>query len=97
MVVGRNIRRLPYRLRALAIAIRTAEEMEIMIFTAEQVRARIREIIAERYESQTQAAHVWGIPLQTLNDALQGRRAVPNVLLARFGFKRVIMYDDGKA
>jgi hypothetical protein len=65
-----------------------------MVLTAEQVRVRIRAIIAERYESQTQAARVWRVPVQTLNNALQGRQPFPNALLARLGFKRVTMYEQ---
>lgn len=67
-----------------------------MILTADQVRARVRAVIAERYESQAQAARNWGVRPQDLNDALNGRGPVPNAVLDRLGIKRVILYEDGK-
>lgn len=64
-----------------------------MMLTADQVRDRLRSLIAERYESQAQAARMWGIPKGNLNDILGGRRPLPDVLLTKLGLQRVEMYE----
>lgn len=63
-----------------------------MILSDDQVRALARALIDERYESQAQAARTWGLRPQTLNNALQGRIALPGVVLDKLGLERVIMY-----
>jgi plasmid maintenance system antidote protein VapI len=63
-----------------------------MILTADEARAQLRVMIDERYTSQAEAARVWGIPKQNLNDILQGRRSIPDMLLDKLGLERVVMY-----
>ena len=62
------------------------------LLTADDVRKMLRQLIEERYESQVQAARVWRMPAQNLNDMLQGRRALPDTLVAKLGLESVIMY-----
>lgn len=62
------------------------------LLTADQVRAMVRTLIAERYESQAQAARNWNLAPQILNAVLQGRRPIPGVLLDKFGIQPVTMY-----
>lgn len=66
------------------------------LLSADEVRALVRQMIADRYESQKQAAQTWGIAPQVLNDALQGRRAMPATVLARLGLRPVVMYLKGE-
>jgi plasmid maintenance system antidote protein VapI len=62
------------------------------LLTADEVRRMLRQLIEERYESQKQAARVWHMPSQNLNDMLQGRRALPDTLVAKLGLEAVTMY-----
>jgi hypothetical protein len=64
-----------------------------LLLSPDDVRELVRAVIAERFDTQRQAAHTWGVLPQILNDALQGRRPMPNVVLDRLGIRRVIMYQ----
>ena len=60
--------------------------------TVDDVRMLLRQLIEERYESQAQAARIWKMRKQNLNDILQGRRPIPDVLIAKLGLEPVTMY-----
>lgn len=62
------------------------------LLTADEVRLLARQVIEERYENQAQAARTWGLAPTNLNDALQGKRPIPRIVLEKLGLEPVTMY-----